>query len=107
MNSRFQELRQRQDAGLLTEAEQAELAQLTEEIEATEGRYLGPATERMRREREAIEKQNRSLENLARRKEALLQRLQAFLAESATERRAIERELAGVLSGPQGSQAGK
>ncbi len=73
--SRFQQLRQRQAENVLTEAEQAELALLTQELEAAEAAYLTPATERLRQEREALESQNRALEVLALRKEALVSRL--------------------------------
>ena len=85
---RFQQLRRRQDEQRLSEAEQTELARLTQELEAAEGAYLGPATERLRQEREKIELQNRGLEKLVRRKEALVLRLRNFLTEAQSERRA-------------------
>ena len=44
---RFQALRQRELNGALTSAEQAELALLMQEVEATEAAYLRPATERL------------------------------------------------------------
>lgn len=100
--SRFQQLRQRQGNGALTEAEQAELALLTQELEAGEAGYLAPTTERLRQERETLEAQNRTLEALALRKEALVRRLRDFLAESQAERRAIDGELAAVLAGSRG-----
>src|SRR5207245_1296952 len=50
-SSRFQELRQRQREGVLTEAEQAELKLLVQELEAAEATYLTPATERLRQQR--------------------------------------------------------
>jgi hypothetical protein len=73
--SRFQQLRQRQREGGLTEAEQAELTLLVQELEAAEAAYLAPATARIRREREALEAQNRALECLTLGKEALVRRL--------------------------------
>lgn len=100
---RFQELRQRQQEGELSEAERAELALLVQELEAVEAAYLTPATQRLRQEREAVEEQNRSLEALVRRKEALAQRLRDFLSETQAERRAIERELTAVLAEGQSS----
>jgi hypothetical protein len=69
------------------------------EIEAAEAIYLTPATESIRREREAIEAQNRTLEVLGRRKVALALRLSNFLAEAQAERQAIESELTAVLAG--------
>src|SRR5436309_9210890 len=50
--ARFQQLRQRQRESVLTEAEQAELALLVEELDAAEATYLTAATERLRQERE-------------------------------------------------------
>jgi hypothetical protein len=100
---RFQQLRKRQQASQLSEAEQAELALLVKELEAAEAAYLAPATQQLRQEREILDDQNRSLENLIRRKEALVRRLHDFLAEMQAERRAIERELTAVLAGGGGS----
>jgi hypothetical protein len=77
---RFHQLRQ--PARQLTEAEQAELASLVQELEAAEAAYLHGATERMRRECEAIEKCNRVLEVLAHDQEAITQRLSAVLKDT-------------------------
>lgn len=100
---RFQQLRQRQQESGLNEAEQDELALLVKELEAAEAAYLAPATQQLRQERETLDDQNRGLENLIRRKEALVRRLHDFLAETQAERRAIERELTAVLAGDRGS----
>jgi hypothetical protein len=102
--SRFQELRERHEQGNLNVADQAELANLTRQLEAGEAAYLRPAAERLRKEREAVETQNRALEVLVQRQEALAQRLHAILAEAQTERRAIKSELAAVLAGSSGSE---
>jgi hypothetical protein len=102
-SSHFQQLRQRQRERVLSEAEQAELTLLGQELEAAEATYLAPATQRLGEERESLETQNRTLEVLARRKEALALRLQDFLTEAQAERRAIECELAAVLAGSRGS----
>jgi hypothetical protein len=99
---RFQQLRQRES--VLTEAERAELAALVQELETAEAAYLAPATERLRHDRETIDAQNRSLEILTRRKEALAQRLRDFLTETQAEQRAIESELAAVLASGQGPE---
>lgn len=101
---RFQELNQ--DGRELTAAEQVELAQLEREIEALEANYLGPATERLRVECEVIEAQNRALEAIAARKEALANRLHKVLQEAKAERLAIDGELTALLAGSQGSKTG-
>jgi hypothetical protein len=100
---RLQELRQPDRQ--LNAAEQTELATLVQELEAAEAAYLKTATERLRQENERTEKQNRDLERLIQRKEALAQRLNNVLAEARVERRAIENELASVLAASQGSKA--
>jgi hypothetical protein len=94
---RFQQLRQQDLLGLLTEGEQAELASLRQELESVEAAYLAPATQRLRQQRESIEIQNSRLEALIRRKESLAQRLGDFLQDARAERDAIEGELAVVL----------
>jgi hypothetical protein len=104
-SSRFQQLRDRQREGGLTEAEKAELARLVQELETAESDYLTPAAERLRQERRSLESQNQTLEALVLRKESLVRRLRDFLAEAQAERRAIESELAAVLAGTQGSHA--
>jgi hypothetical protein len=96
---RFKELRQRDLPGLLSQAEEAELASLGRELEQAEAAYLAPATRRLHREREAIETQNRNLQTLVRRKEAFVRRLRDFLTDAHAERNAIEGELSAVLGG--------
>ena len=100
---RFQELRQRD--GLLSETERAELALLVQELEAGEVVYLAPATKRLREERETLDGQNRAMEALALRKEALVLRLRDFVAKAEAEHQAIEGELAAVLAGNRESEA--
>ena len=100
---RFQDLRQRQLEGRLSEEEQADLSQLVKELEAAEAAYLAPTTQRVRQERESLEEQNRCLEALIRRKEDLVRRLRDFLAETQAERQAIARELTAVLAGGRGA----
>ena len=95
-HSRFQQLRQAQGEGVLSEVEQAELVQLLLEVEAAEAGYLVPATAGLRQEREILETQNRALEGFALRKQALVSRLRDFLVDAQAERRAIEGELAAV-----------
>jgi len=102
---RFQQLREKELQGLLTQIEQAELASLVQELHAAEAAYLAPATRRLREEREAIETQNGSLQTLVRRKESLVARLRDFLEDARVERDAIEGELAAVLGGGRGDSA--
>jgi hypothetical protein len=55
---------------------------LGQELERAEADYLASAARRLRQEREAIETQNRSLEALVRRKEALARRLRDVLQDA-------------------------
>jgi hypothetical protein len=98
---RFQWLRQREQQ--LSAAEQSELASLVKELETAEEMYLQPATERLRQERELLEKQNGELEKLSARKKDLAQRLGRVLADARAEQRSIETELAAVLAGSHSS----
>ena len=97
--ARFEALRQKEEEGTLTEAEQVELAQMIEEIEEIEAAYLRPATERLRAERAQVQAQTAALQRLVRRKEALARRLEQTLAKAKAERQAIEEEQNRILSG--------
>lgn len=99
---RFQQLRERSD---LTDSEKTELSALTQELESAEVTYLNGASRRIRNEREQIETQNRSLEKLAARRRALVEKLESALSAAQAERSAIDSELAVVLSGSTGSGA--
>ncbi len=70
--ARFETLRQRDEEEVLTEAEQSELARMVAEIEEAEAAYLAPAAERLRAERAQIAAKNAALQELIRRKEALV-----------------------------------
>jgi len=70
--ARFNTLRAAGRRGVLSEAERAELADLTRQLDALEATYLEPATERLRQEREQLESQNRQLEELLRERQAHL-----------------------------------
>jgi len=96
--ARFESLRQREEEGTLTEAEQAELAQMIEEVERAEAAYLRPATERLRADRAEFTRQNGALQGVLQRKEALVRRLEQTLAEARTERDALEEEVNRILS---------
>jgi hypothetical protein len=95
--ARFETLREREEDGVLTEAEQAELARMIAEIEDAEAAYLAPAAERLRAERAQIAAKNAALQELIRRKEELVQRLEKMLDEVKAERRAIDEELERIL----------
>lgn len=101
---RFEQLRQRELESALTDDERAELACFVQELQSAEATYLAPATQRLRQERETVDSQNRTLEILTRRKDALVRRLHDFLAEAKAERQAIEGELAAVLAGSRDSE---
>ena len=81
--SRFNTLRIAERHGTLTTTEHAELHALTQELDALEAVYLHPATERLRREREGLEEQNRKLEDLLREQHAYLAEVRAMVAELA------------------------
>ena len=74
MQTRLNALRAAERQGILTEAERAALAALTQKLDALEAAYLTPATARVQQEREALEAQNRQLE-------ALLHEQQLYLTE--------------------------
>lgn len=93
----FQTLRKRELEGVLTDAEQVELSQMIQGVESAEAAYLRPATERLRREREQVEVQNRALQALAQRKGTLVARLGSVLAELEAERQAIDEELVRIF----------
>ena len=105
--SRFQQLRERQRESILSGPEQAELAVFEQDLDAAEAVSLTPATEGLRQERVSLEAQNRTLEGLTLRKEALVRRLRDFLAEALAERYAIERQLAEVVAGSRKLEADK
>ena len=72
---RLERLREREYAATLTDVERSELALLVRELESAEVVYLGPATERMREERQGLDAQNHALEVLIQRREALARHL--------------------------------
>jgi hypothetical protein len=96
---RFQLLRRREQEGTITGAEREELGELVHDIEAAEAVLLQPVTERLGEERRAVEAQNSALQALVDRRERLAARLDQVLQEARSERRAIEQELAQILSG--------
>jgi len=79
--ARFNALRESEREGSATDAERAELAALTRELDASEAAYLTPATEQIRRERQGLEAQNRRLEELLHEREAYLARVRGVVAD--------------------------
>ena len=96
---RLQQLRRSELAAVLTDSEKSELQTLIHELENDEAVLLGAATEKLRNERQAMEVQNRILQDLLGRRQALAARVRIVLAESQSEREAIDRELSSALSG--------
>lgn len=88
LQTRFNELRQRELAGMLDEEEQDELAKLYAIIDADEEIYLGGAIERMgkiaataQKEISEIQKDNASLARIISQQEQLIQDANRWLAE--------------------------
>ena len=79
--ARFNALRESERKGPPTDAEGAELAALTRELDASEAACLTPATEQVRRERQALEAQNRRLEELLHERKAYLARVRGLVAD--------------------------
>jgi hypothetical protein len=77
---RFQELRRDELERELTPEEEGELSALIRELEEAEAAYLRPANERLRRERERIEAQNRTLQETIKRKQALIAQIEHDIA---------------------------
>jgi hypothetical protein len=99
------DLRRKEQAGGLTEEEQAQLAQLFGELEQEEWRTLGPALERMRRqqaelqrERAAASAQNAVLAAIAERQNDLLARAKAQLSTLLSEQRILRTEYERALT---------
>jgi DNA repair exonuclease SbcCD ATPase subunit len=104
---RFQDLRERELDGVLSESEQTELAQLIQELEDMEIAYLAPALERLRQENsqlqaeaKALEKQKEELEELLRQKEAYLAHARAFAQELEAARLDLLERFARIAGEP-------
>src|SRR5207302_8955441 len=74
--SRFQWLRQREQAGTLTQSQWTELTRLIEEIESAQAVFLQPSVQREEAERQRPEAQTAQLETLASRQENSLHTLE-------------------------------
>jgi hypothetical protein len=77
----FNALRAAERQGTLTAAERTELAALTQELDTLEAAYLTPATARVQQEREALEAQNRQLEELLHEQQTYLAEVRSLVAE--------------------------
>jgi hypothetical protein len=104
---RYNQLRDREWEGTLTAEETTELAAMMQEICDMEATYLQPATERLqqdtarwRTELEHVVERNGQLEALIRRKEALLARINAFIAEVTTEQEVLQQTYHTIMGDP-------
>jgi hypothetical protein len=104
---RYNQLRKREREGTLTAEEQTELAAMMQELCNLEAIYLQPATEHLqqetahwRTELEHVVECNRQLEALIHRKEALLARIHAFIAEVTTEQEALQQAYRTIMGEP-------
>ena len=79
--ARFNALRESERKDSATDAERAELAALTRELDTLEAACLTPATEQIRRERQALGTQNRRLGELLHEREAYLARVRGMVAD--------------------------
>jgi hypothetical protein len=100
---RFDQLRQREAQGLLTEAEAEELRTLVAELDAEETAELQPAIERMRAtqqelraESQRIEGRNERLAAIIAREEQLLDEAQAYLNHLRTEQTILSEEYRAI-----------
>jgi hypothetical protein len=82
--TRLNALRAAERQGTLTAAERTELAALTQTLDALEAAYLTPATARVQQEREALEAQNRQLEELLHEQQSYLAEVRGLVAELQT-----------------------
>ena len=104
---RYNQLRTREWEGTLTAEEKTELATMMQEICDLEATYLQPATERLqqdtahrRTELEQVVERNGQLEVLIHRKEALLARINAFIAEVTTEQEVLQQSYRTIMGEP-------
>jgi len=104
---RYNQLRDREWEGTLTAAEKTELAARMQELCDMEATYLQPATERLqqetahwRTELEHMVERNSQLVALVRRKEALLARINAFVAEVTTEQETLQQAYRTIMGEP-------
>jgi hypothetical protein len=93
----FEELRTKEMAGDLPPEENARLKQLTDLVVADEAAQLALATEALRRRRNYILVQTRSLRKLERGQLALARQLERFLDHVRSERESISEERASIL----------
>jgi len=104
---RYNQLRDHEWEGTLTAEEKTELAAMMQEICDMEATYLQPATERLqqdtahrRTELEHVVERNSQLAALIRRKEALLARINTFIAEVTTEQEVLQQAYSTIMGEP-------
>ena len=104
---RFQALRTRARQQELTAPEQAELAQMIQELEEEEATYLRPATQRLEQRNLQLAAQNVALKTLVEREKRLNRYLQKVLKKVDNERIAISAELTSILASSSASGTGR
>ena len=102
---RYTLLREREQAGMLTDEERAELVELMQALNDHEAAYLAPANERKAQEvtvmtaaAERLEVQNRRLREYLRERQTFLARVKSLVADFHTEDRQIRERYADVLT---------
>lgn len=96
-SKRFQELREREWAKVLTEAEKAELTEMIEELETLEAATLAPSAERQQWELERLRAQNEALRDLIHRRASFLARVQRVLETLQAEKQALDLEFTRIM----------
>ena len=104
---RFQALRTRDRQKELTDAEQAELARMIQELEDEEAAYLRPANQRLEQRNTQMAAQNAALKILVEKEEQLNRYLQEVLQKVSSERQALDAELASILAASSASGIGR
>ena len=102
---RYEQLRAREDGGLLTGDERAELATLIQELSDCEAAYLAPANERKAQDIKSsaaayrpLEEQNRRMRAYLREREAFLERVKLVVADLHAQDRRMREHYADVMA---------
>lgn len=102
---RYNDLREREHAGTLTDAERVELTTLMQQLNDREAAYLAPANERKAQEVaamkvavEQLEAQNRRLREYLHERQAFLARVKSLIADIHAEDRLVRERFSDVLT---------
>jgi len=96
--SRFDHLREREQAGALTTSECDELRALYQELYALEAVAHAPAAQRAEQKIAALEERNRQLTAFLEEREAFLQRVKKAVSELKSEERRLREQYSGILA---------